>query len=205
MTSNNRTDSARQVIERGLSHDEKILWLGQPKQGLSFTTYDILFIPFSLLWCGFAFFWEINVLNIGGDVPSPITIVFPIFGIPFILLGLYMVFGRFIYKAWKKRFTFYAITSKRAISLQLRNSNERSREIYLPSLSDISKNIKNNKTGSIIFESSNGGLFSYYNNLYANTGMDFWGRSSSGFAFYDLENAEQVYQAIQQVKLSTNK
>ncbi len=34
---------------------------------------------------------------------------------PFVLIGQYMIWGRFVYARWKKRRTFYALTNRRAL------------------------------------------------------------------------------------------
>ncbi|HEX4350926.1 MAG TPA: PH domain-containing protein, partial [Verrucomicrobiae bacterium] len=72
---------------------EKLLWSGQPRQGLRLNISDVFVIPFSLLWCGFAIFWEANAVK--GHSPF----VLKLWGIPFVVIGLYMVFGRFFMDA----------------------------------------------------------------------------------------------------------
>lgn len=92
-----------------LSAGEAILWKGKPEKGHIFTQQDLLFIPFSIFWCGFAFFWEISVITSGAPF------FFAIFGIPFICIGLYLVFGRFLWTAYIRKRTFYVITNKKII------------------------------------------------------------------------------------------
>ena len=55
------------ALEAYLDTGETLLWSGQPKQGVRLQAGDIFLIPFSLMWGGFAFFWEASVL---GLVPS---------------------------------------------------------------------------------------------------------------------------------------
>ena len=51
-------------------------------------------IPFSLLWCGFAVFWETMAMRMPGPFFGP-GLFFRLWGIPFVFVGLYFVFGRF--------------------------------------------------------------------------------------------------------------
>ena len=88
---------------------ESILWKGKPGKGHLLTPQDAFMIPFSILWCGFAVFWEVSV--IAGGAPF----FFGIWGIPFILVGLYMVFGRFLHTAYLRKHTAYVITNKKII------------------------------------------------------------------------------------------
>ena len=69
---------------------EKLLWLGRPKQGLMFSKKDLLQVPFSLMWGGFAIFWESMAVR---QVNAPFF--FKLWGIPFVLIGLYLIIGRF--------------------------------------------------------------------------------------------------------------
>jgi hypothetical protein len=91
---------------------EKIIWCGQPARGLLFTSRDWMLIPFSLVWGGFAVFWEKSVLDT--NAPN----VMKLWGVPFVLIGLYLVAGRFLLDAWIRRGMYYAVTDKRVLILR---------------------------------------------------------------------------------------
>jgi hypothetical protein len=93
-----------------LLRDEKVIWSGRPVQGLLFTGKDVFLIPFSLLWGGFALFWESTVLS---QANAPVFMKF--WGIPFVLIGLYLIVGRFLIDAWIRTGLRYAITNKRVL------------------------------------------------------------------------------------------
>ena len=69
-------------------------------------------IPFSVMWCGFAVFWEITALT------SNAPFAFKLWGIPFVCVGLYLVFGRFIWTAFNRKRTAYVITNKKILRLR---------------------------------------------------------------------------------------
>lgn len=92
-----------------LTAGEAVLWKGKPGTGHLFTYQDVYLIPFSIFWCGFAVFWEASVLASGAPF------FFSIWGIPFVCVGLYMVFGRFLWTAFIRRRTAYVITTKKII------------------------------------------------------------------------------------------
>ena len=96
-----------QQLQPYLNQSERLLWVGKPKTGIVFRPPDLFVIPFSLLWCGFAVFWVYTAQRIGG--------AFGLFGIPFVLAGLYFVFGRFIADAVLRAGTVYGLTEDRIL------------------------------------------------------------------------------------------
>jgi hypothetical protein len=106
-------------IQPELLSNESLLWTGRPNVGTIFHSDDWYAIPFSLLWGGFAIFWEAGVLGFWGKSPreAPSTFMM-IWGVPFVVVGQYLIWGRFLYDAWLKRRTYYAITSRRILILQ---------------------------------------------------------------------------------------
>lgn len=95
-----------------LRPDERLVWTGAPQRGLVLTGQDVFLIPFSLLWGGFALFWEATVLMSGG--PGFMAL----FGVPFVVIGLFMIFGRFLVDAAIRRRMVYGLTDRRAIVLR---------------------------------------------------------------------------------------
>jgi hypothetical protein len=133
------TELARAALEGDLDPGERILWAGRPRQGIYFAGADVLLVPFSLVWAGFAFFWESNVLH-GKNFP----ILFVLFGGAFCLIGLYLVFGRFIFDALLRARTFYAITDRRALIV----SRVTSRDLTSIDLEGVQVTLKEGSDGS---------------------------------------------------------
>lgn len=96
-------------LERELSAGETLLWNGRPKQGLMLRPSDVLFIPFSLLWGGFALFWETSVVTDGAPF------FFILWGIPFLLVAAYITVGRFFVDAYIRSKTSYGVTNERIL------------------------------------------------------------------------------------------
>jgi hypothetical protein len=63
-----RRVSTEHILSAELRRSEKLLWSGQPPQGVFLTQKDAGMIPFSLMWAGFSFFWEFTAVSSGGPL-----------------------------------------------------------------------------------------------------------------------------------------
>lgn len=126
-----------------LGPDEKLLWTGRPKRGIVFRGSDMVGIPFSLMWCGFAIFWEYNAIT------SNTPFFFKLFGIPFVLVGLHITVGRFFADARNRASTIYGITNDRIIIKSGVNSSA-IKSLTIKNLTDITFTANNNGVGTIM-------------------------------------------------------
>jgi hypothetical protein len=140
------------------------------------------------MWSGFALFWELTAFASGAGP------FFVLWGIPFVAVGFYMAFGRFIYKRRTKLRTAYGVTSDRALvavgSTTLNDSP----------LKQVPTSIRRSRDGShvsIVFGSQNG-----WSNrgAYGNTGMDFFMRGNTPIAFYDVTNGQLLLAALDRAR-----
>ena len=123
---------------------ERVLWSGQPRQGLTLRASDGYLIPFSLVWCAFVSFWEWSVLHSGAPV------FMRLWGIPFILIGLYLVVGRFFVDAALRRSTLYAVTDERILIIAGIWSRETT-SLQLRTLEQVSLSANASGVGTITF------------------------------------------------------
>ena len=141
---------ASSTISSKLDPEERLLWSGQPRGGLRFRPQDIFLIPFSLMWGGFAIFWEVMALSTITKAPGPVGIVFPLFGLPFVAVGLYLIFGRFFFDARSRDRTHYGVTDRRILIVSGVFSQQ-TKSLQLRTLSDITLSERSDGSGSISF------------------------------------------------------
>jgi hypothetical protein len=118
---------------------------------------------------------------------------FAIFGAFFVAIGLYFIVGRFFYKAWRNKRTYYAVTNQRILIL----TETRSRKVQavvIKSLPAITKSIRANGVGTLRFGNSPGLAA-----MYENTGMELFGGFQGvepAAAFHSISDAETVYRLV---------
>lgn len=190
----------QEVFRKELLSDESIEWTGQPDPSIVFSKMDAFLVPFSLMWGGFAIFWELSVTGIlfqskGHGGPPPV--LFALFGVPFVLMGLYFIFGRFFYKAWKKKRTYYAVTNRRVVTVTVGPRGRNVQATLIRDIPTINKSVGGSGVGTLIFGNS-GGISGYY----ANTGMDWMGSAYgiAALAFYDIADANTVCELVNRLR-----
>ena len=186
------SESDLDAVERHLLPSERVGWIGRPDPTKHFTRGDVFLIPFSIMWGGFAIFWEATAITAGAGP------VFALWGIPFVVIGLYFIFGRFIYKARRKRRTIYAVTNRRVMTLVRGRSDESVEAAALSSIPNISTSAASNGHGTVEFGPSS----SPSNGWYGNSGMEFFARGQlmSGVRFYDIEDPRSVADLVERLR-----
>ncbi len=97
-----------------LAEGETILWQGRPAAGIFWgdligpqTLMGVFFTGFSVFWITMA-----TVMSRGTD--DVIGMVFPLFGLPFVAVGLYLLVGHVLWDAHSRARTWYTLTDRAA-------------------------------------------------------------------------------------------
>lgn len=174
-------------IQRQLDSRESVLWSGQPRQRIMLRGSDLLGIPFSMLWGGFAIFWEYSAF-IHGAPPF-----FLLFGVVFVAIGLYLIVGRFYVDAKQRARTVYAVTTDRVLIIS-GLGGQKIQSLALRTLSDVSLTESKDGFGSISF----GNSFPL-TSLFGGMSWPGMGRFS-GPRLDTINNSKQVYQIIREAQ-----
>jgi hypothetical protein len=109
--------SSDERLANELAPEERVLWRGQPENRRWFYPEDLVLVPFSVLWGGFAIFWEAGALtSTSARESTGVEVLFSLWGIPFVLIGLYLMVGRLFVRRWTRRGSLYVVTDQRILS-----------------------------------------------------------------------------------------
>lgn len=184
------SQEASSAVQPELTPGELILWSGQPANRIIFHKQDAMLIPFSFLWGGFAIFWEAQVLGTGHHDAGGVSTFMSLWGLLFVVAGQYLIWGRFLYAAWRKKQTYYAVTNRRVIAVQGRGSR-RVASAFLENLPGLAKEATSNGAGTLRFSQPVAGV-------YGNRGFGPWNLMAfSGIPnFIDIDDLDSVYRLV---------
>ena len=123
MISSPLPEEAEKLLQSELNSGEKVIWTGQPLAKRNWWQ-DLPIVLFGIPWTAGSVFWIIMAFSItshSSSTPSPFpfnlfSVAFPLFGVPFVLVGIWMLSTPFRSRRNMQR-TLYAITDKRGIIL----------------------------------------------------------------------------------------
>ncbi len=167
------------------------MWSGRPKQGIAFSRSDLLAVPFSLMWGGFAIFWNYGVWT-SPNTGESIDWFMRLWGLPFLAVGLYLIVGRFFYDAWIRARSYYAVTNERILIFRNRPAPKLiSRDIQSLPMFELSE--YRDGTGTIVFDSDDLG----YSWLGRSRGFGAWTPAGGTTAqFFRIDKPHRVYEVI---------
>lgn len=169
-----------------LAAGETVLWQQAPARG-AMAGQNLFGRVFGIFWLGFSLFWFTGALQaaqFGG-----FGLIFPLFGLPFIGIGIWIVF---VLPGRQKRqlsTTIYAVTDRRLIIFS--SAPTRSvRSLPLQCIRSVSKRFHRDGTGDLYFDIDPA--------AWGYGGMDYGyrGRRSAPFAFYGID-ADAAQRAVQ--------
>ncbi|TCO55102.1 hypothetical protein [Actinocrispum wychmicini] len=131
-----------------LYEGERVLWTGSPSRYPIFNRGDIFLVPFSIVWCGFAIFWETTAARTGAPP------FFLLFGGFFVLAGLYLVVGRLIARYLFLLGSDYLVTDRRVTVSTIVLGRRRVRSVYLKDLPPPMISAERGPVGTIKFGDS---------------------------------------------------
>ena len=163
--------------------DERIAWEGRPYAGLILRQIEFFLVPFSLLWGGFAVYWNASVWAADADMS------FKFFGLPFLIAGLYFTIGRFLVDISLRKQMTYFVTNRRVL-IKKRSGGSGIKSLDIKRLPALELDERSDGSGTIRFGASGslftGGNFGIWQPTFDQTPQ-----------FIRISNVRSVYELIQ--------
>ena len=135
-------ESAPDEVRQQMRAAETPRWIGYPIPGKFAIKTSMPIFLFAIPWTAFAIFWEWKAMK------SP-SILFPMFGIPFLVIGFYQLSSP-LRQYWQARRTIYVVSNQRLLILAglLRPSAKS----FAPSdIGPLKVETSNDGSGSVVF------------------------------------------------------
>lgn len=177
-----------EAINTELSNGERLLWSAQPRQGIVFRPIDWFLIPFFLLWMSPA----VGMLFVGEEnVQNNTTLPFLVIPLIFVFVGLYMLVGRFLIDAKRRKRTFYGLTDKRAIIA----SQNKIKSVPITDGTELELKRHKQNFSTIQIGATPG--FDFFS---MSGTMSFWNGASQSNCFEWVHNGEEVYRHAKSIR-----
>lgn len=173
--------------EQYIKADERIIWEGRPTRQLFLLRgIEVLLIPFSLLWSGFAA-QAIFVFHGQGLLGIAVQCTL-------LACCLYFTVGRFIIDQYKRRRTLYVLTEDQAL---IQTSAFARKVRTLPITPTLFVKLKDGARGSVQLGRSPS-AFSIFFSIKRQFGV--WSGDNGVFTFRSIENPKLVFDLLQKIR-----
>jgi hypothetical protein len=183
-----RSYDAELVAQNELSPGEPLVWAGRPSPG-AMARASLPILIFAIPWTAFAIFWVVMASGITtGATNRGFFILFPLFGLPFVLVGLAMTSAP--YWAYRKaQNTIYAITDRRLMII----TEGRSKTVQsydADEIGEITRRERADGSGDLIFART----------ADAHTDTDGYSRSRTQVGFLGVPDVRTVERYVRELK-----
>jgi hypothetical protein len=176
-----------------LAPGEKIKWLGKPDPA-QYARQALPMVVFGIPWTLFALFWEggaiqpaLQGIGRAGGPGMAFSIMFPLFGLPFIGIGIGMLTSPIWYRR-KAANTIYAVTDRRALIIE--DAGRRTVQSFDRSvIAHLTRNERGDGSGNLLFGPDNNLEWAYRRRTSGS-------RTTPGF--YGIRTVRQVEQLLRE-------
>ncbi len=182
-------------VEKELSYRENVVWMSKPRAA-SIGKQHLAEFLFAIPWTAFSLFWMAGAsgLLFGSDVReqvnemSTFNMIFPLFGLPFLAIGLWMLLKPVLAVKNAGR-VLYVVTTERAFEMHL-GSGKTITSYYPEDIGRIERSEKTDGSGDVFFTSES---------VSTNNGS-----RTRKVGFVGVENARELEECLMELKkLST--
>lgn len=146
------------ALQPYVNTDEHLLWSAEAKKGIDFESKDFYSMLIAIVWCLGVIAWVI----IGFSMGAPLWFTASI-GIPGVVTGFFLLYGRFMIDAIKRKNTIYGLTENNII-IQSGLFKQRVTLINISSISSIVlRNEKKDGSGTISIRHNRLAMWGYVN------------------------------------------